>query len=594
MSNRDLSLALRLYADSARFVQGLVQGERGVKNFAQGAKREFDAVRQSLNSIQGQLAALGLTTGTVAALMKSAHMDKSLGQIGQTAGVSRDKVEGLRGELFSMASQTGQQVDSLQASFSNAVQSGLNFKEALPVVGATNVAMAVTGAAADRLTSSLTVAGTAFNFDLSKPGLALQLLDKMTVAGRQGNAELENLSDIFARVGVNAASAGLGFDQTLAFIEGLSMVERQPERLATLADSTLRLFTNGHYMKEAAKAIGVKFFEKDAQGRNQTRDPLAILRDIKKEYDKLTDDKSRFIFMQKAFGKDDLDTIKGLRTLFNGDMLDKISGFSADITGATGTLNRDLPGAISNAVDQTGRLKAELRKAADDFARPINDTIQRGIKWMLDGKDKGGMGMSGHEIVAGGTALAVGGVLAARYAPALLKRFGGTAAGLAEGKALEAAAGVTPVFVVNMPGAGFPGLPGSGGVEGPAKAAGRAKWLAPGALGSAAFAAAPLAAMYGVKSWAEDTRHDTSRVQGIREGVGTPLEKLLSFLGMNFGDKFEARRQANRDGLDTSAELKGEIQIKLSQDGAVTSVRATSGTRGVGLNVDAGPMMTGH
>ncbi|MCH2222849.1 MAG: phage tail tape measure protein, partial [Dechloromonas sp.] len=252
MSNRDLSLALRLYADSARFVSGLTQAEGKVRGFGQTARREFDTLKGVLGSLRGQLATFGVSVGAVTLGAQSARMDKSLTQIGQTAAGSRAEVEGLRRELFRMAGETGQNVDDLQVGFNNAVQSGLKFNEALPVIDATNKAMAITGASADRLTAGLTVAGEAFHFDLAQPGLALTLLEKMTVAGPLGNAELQNLSDIFARVGVNAASAGFGFDKTLAFIEGLSKVERQPERLATLADSTLRLFNNMKYMKEMA------------------------------------------------------------------------------------------------------------------------------------------------------------------------------------------------------------------------------------------------------------------------------------------------------------------------------------------------------
>lgn len=59
----------------------------------------------------------------------------------------------------------------------------------------------------------------------------------MTQAGFAGNAELEDLASIFGRVGNSAKNAGMDFTQTLAFIERLSLVERQPERLATLVDS---------------------------------------------------------------------------------------------------------------------------------------------------------------------------------------------------------------------------------------------------------------------------------------------------------------------------------------------------------------------
>ena len=172
MSSRDLTLSMRLYADTARFVAGMVNGERGVKKFAGGVKREFEALKGVLGSVEGKLASLGVTVGAVATIAQSARMDKGLTQIGQTAGASRQDVAELRRELFRMGVDTGRQVDDLQQGFNNAVQAGLSFREALPVIDATNKAMAVTGANADSLTGSLTVAATAFNFDLSKPGMA--------------------------------------------------------------------------------------------------------------------------------------------------------------------------------------------------------------------------------------------------------------------------------------------------------------------------------------------------------------------------------------------------------------------------------------
>jgi len=612
MSNRDLSLALRLYADSARFVSGLTQAEGRTRRFVGGVKREFESLKSALSSLQGQLATLGVSVGTVATLAQSARMDKGLTQIGQTAGMSRSEVEKLRQELFRMAGETGQNVDDLQTGFNNAVQAGLNFREALPVIDATNKAMAVTGASADRLTAGLTVAATAFQFDLAKPNQALTLLDKMTVAGRLGNAELENLSDIFARVGVNAASAGMGFDQTLAFIEALSRIERQPERLATLADSTLRLFTNLNYMREAAKATRVRFF--DAKG--ERRDGVAILRDIKTQYDKLKTDKERALFVQQAFSKADLDTIKGVRTLLTGNNLDKIGEFTTEIRGAGGSIAKDLPAAIANAVDQTGRLKNELRSAADGFAKPINDTLQNVIKWGLDKKENGGLGLDGGDILLGGAAGALGLFGAARYGGkavgALAKRLGGTAAGVAEGKALEAAAGVTPVFVVNWPatmGGGLADLAGAAGAGGVAanagKVAGRAKTLAvlagglplsawgttAAGLGTAAAGVTAAGAVgYGVGTginWAGEKLAKGTRFEGWgTDVIGGSIARVLAVFGNE-----EARRAIELTEKLRQAEVGGEIRVRVDQDGRLSSVSGVTVNPRIPINVDAGLTM---
>jgi hypothetical protein len=264
------------------------------------------------------------------------------------------------------------------------------------------------------------------------------------------------------------------FDTTLAFVEGLSMIERQPERLANLADSTLRVFTNMRYMAEAQKATGIRFF--DTKG--QRRDAFAVLEDVRAKYQTLTTDKQRADFIQKAFGRTDLDTIKGLKTLLTGDNLDNVRKFALEIGKAGGTLKRDFNEATRNLFDQTGRLKNALTEAAEAFTIPLNKGITAAIKKLMDPKKEGGMELSGGQIAGGGAAALGAGYLAYRFGGKALKgvlgKLGGTAAGIAEGKAIEAATGVTPVFVTNWPAGGMAGS----AVQTAAALAGKGGWLA--------------------------------------------------------------------------------------------------------------------
>lgn len=581
--SRELTLSMKLYADATRFISGLSSGEGGLRRFSSTAKREFDALKGTLNSVEGKLASLGVTIGATAAIMQSARMDKSLTQIGQTAGTSQSEVNGLRKELFRMSKETGQPVDDLQQGFNNAVQAGLKFKEALPVINATNKAVAVTGAQADILTGALTVAATSFDFDLAKPNTAVKLLDQMTVAGRLGNAELENLSSIFGRIGPNAASAGFGFETTLAFIEGLSQIERQPERLATLADSTLRLFTNLKYMKDAQKSTGVKFFDADGS----RRDAFKVFADIKKQYDKLDTDKKRALYIQKAFGNADLDTIKGMRILLSGDMLNKVKSFSGEITNASGTLEKDLGKAIDNSVDQVGRLKTALREAADGWSRPINDTISKIINTTMKPKKDGGLGMDGNDMALAAGGGVIGTLLAARYGGkavgALAGKFGNMGTGVATGKALETAAGVTPVYVVNMGeggmGSTLPGIPGIG--DKVAKTAGAGSLLSKLSLGSAALGAAPLALMYGATQMAGDTSKDKERASALLRFT-EKLNKLFSY----DPDKAQREWRARKD-----QELNGTLTVKVDSDGRVVGTSLKTNQPGLKINMANGPYM---
>lgn len=451
----NLTLSLTLLLKNGKLLSGLQQSQGSIGRFASGVKTELNSLKNHFNSIAGRIAQIGVSVSAVKQIMDSAKLDQSIARIGDTARATKAQIAALREELFSMAKKTGNGVEDLKSGFDSLIASGQSWDEAFASIKAINVAMASTGASGKTLADALTVASTAFNFDLSKPGEALKFLDEMVIAGKEGRAELEALADIMSRIGVNSASAGMNRQQSLAFVETLSLIERQPDRLATLADSTLRLFNNQNYSKAAEESTGVKFFNKDGS----RREVMTVITEMKYKYDNLKSDKERNQFIFDAFGKADLDTQKGIKTLFTGDSIQKFEDILKQISLSEGTLSNGLSAAIDNAVNQTGRLKAAMREAADGFAKPINDAISNAIKYLMDPKSEGGLNLSGKEMIGGAAAATVATYLAAIFGGKAIKgianKFTGIGEGVAIGKALESAAGVLPVFVVNMPAGGL-------------------------------------------------------------------------------------------------------------------------------------------
>jgi len=443
------TVGVKVDGNVSQYLNATRQAEQATRSFGKNAKAEFDKLRQAWGSYQGQLATLGLSAGMVQTAKNAALLEKTLTQVRLTAGMSAQEQTDAYRNMFALVRANGGVMEETVGGFNNLVQAGLKYQEAMKATEAISVAKAVTGANDQALSGGLTVGAANFGFDLAKAGVAKQMLDEMTVAGRLGNAELQNLSDIFSRVAQRAQTAGMSFQTTLAFIEGMSQIERQPERLATLVDSTMRLFTNAHYAKESEQATGVKFFNKNGS----RRDSVAVLEELRTKYQKLTTDAQKFSFVSKAFGKADLDTQRGIAALLGGKGLENIRDFEQQIKRAGGTLDKDLQTAINNAADQSSRLKNTLREAAEGFARPLNDALSRSIKYMLDSKKDGGMGYSGAQVAGAGAALAVGGYALTRFLPAALQkltgRAGGLAVGVATGEALKAASGVMPVYVVN-------------------------------------------------------------------------------------------------------------------------------------------------
>ncbi|MGI1672233.1 MAG: phage tail tape measure protein [Neptuniibacter sp.] len=595
-----LTTSLILNLQNNQFMRGLRQSGHGVNAFTNKSERELRSLRQEFKQLTGgvlgnfrnEIVAIGAAWSGLQIAKESALLDKNLTRMSQTAGVARSETKELRKELYELQKQYGVTVDSSRRSGENLLQSGLDWTQALKANQAIAPATAVTGADSNVLASGLSVGSKIFGFDLAQVGVATDLLDKMTVAGRAGNAELEDLSSIFSRVGVNAKSANLDFDQTLGFIEQLSLFEKQPERLATIADSTLRIFTNLKYQDKVSQRLGINFYGKDGN----RRDTFSVIDDIAQLYQKQKNDQQRDALIGAAFGETDLDTQRGIKAFLSGDSVAGAKAITEQIRNATGTIDRDLKDALDNGVDQTARLRGALGQAADSFAQPINNTISNLIKYTLDNKDQGGLGLDGADLMLGGAGALIGAGALYKYGGRAAKSFfgkgGALVGGVAAGKALEEVAGVTPVYVVNMPGGmgSMPGMPG--GIPGISGTAGKVHttvskamatagmvggtkisklpWLGAGAMG---WAGLGLTAAGGAGYLAGDQIYEHGlKGTDLSDDIGRAIAKTLAFFG----------NDSAQSALD--AEQKALAHLKVEVDDNRVTVRSVEAT---GMEVDA-------
>lgn len=561
------SLIVRIIADANRYTHGMNAAAGATRRFAIRAKSEFDRVRNMMGSMRGQLASLGLGVGAVKIIVDTASFERDMRRLQVNIGASRAEMEAWRKEAFENQKNYGTSVgdqkdlaDSLQAA-------GLEMTAIRQAASPVSKALQVAKTSADSLGKALGVAQEQFKVDLNNQKETADLLDKMVVSGRLGNAELENLPDIFARVGGRAKEANFNLDQTLALVEVLSKSEPQSDRLSTLVDSTLRVFTNAKYMREASKATGVGFF--DTQGAR--RNPIDVIADIKKAYDRLTTDAQRNQFLDKAFGKTDMDTQRGLKKALEEGTLGLIEQYHREIASASGTIDKDLKTAMDNATTQASRLKGALQEAVENgFARPIGDAFSAGVKKMMDSSEQGGWGLSGNQMLAGSAAGMMGTYALGRVGKGVIGKLGrnvsGTAAGVVQGKVWEQA-GVQPVYVVNMSeggmGGGMGDLPGNAGkAGGAARAAG---WLRAAKFGGTlTLAAAPLAAMYGVSEWASQRDKYDERAAGMVDFSNTMEKWARQIFGIKTGrEKYLGARIEQLK--ETSPKAAAAYQIELTQ-----------------------------
>lgn len=461
-----------------------------LKTVAAGVRQEFDRIKSLGSSAQGQLAGLGVGVGIVAGLSGSARLDRQLIRTKQTADMSPAQKDDWKKEGFRIAKDYGLSRESVDSGFNTLIASGVKYDPAKKTADAIGQASTITGADSAVLGKAVVAAASAFNIDLNEGNAALELLQKMTVAGRLGNAELENLSDLFPKIGGVASAAGMSIEQALAFTEALSKVELQPDRLGTLAESTLRVFSNKQYRDQITKSSGVGFFNKDGSSKN----PVAVFEELKRKYSAMKTDAERAKFMGIVFKGMDQDTVRGMRSMLTGDRLDDFRNGTAELKKAEPIFNNDLKENTQSASGTAARMKATLGEAIDRMATPINKSFADMGSYLLDD-----LNLSGEQMLLGGAALGVGGYYAGRGAKAgagtlLNKVMGGpeTLKNIAVGKVLEEATGVTSVFVTNWPnnmqtGAGVPDLPDGSPSSSKGKSGGFiAPWLAPVALAASA------------------------------------------------------------------------------------------------------------
>lgn len=466
-----------------RLAQNGGRSLRTLKTIATGVRQEFNRIKSLGSSAQGQLAGLGLGIGVVTGLTGNAQLDRQLIRTKQTADMTPEQKAEWRNEGWRIAKDYGVNREDVDSGFNTLIASGVNYEAAKKTADAIGQSTAVTGADSAVLGKAVVAGASAFNVDLNKDGAALDLLQKMTVAGRLGNAELENLADLFPKIGGAASAAGMSMAQALAFTETLSTVEMQPDRLGTLAESTLRVFSTKQYRDQVTKTSGVGFFTEDGRSKN----PEEVFGDLKRKYDAMKTDEQRAKFMGLVFKGMDQDTVRGMRIMLGGDRLNTFSKQSKEIAGAAPVIGLDLKENTDSTSGTAARVKATFGEAIDRMATPLNKGFADMGRYLLDD-----LNLSGEQMLAGGAALGIGGYYAGRGAKAgagaLLNKFMGgpeTLKNIAVGKVLEEATGVTSVFVTNWPGGtplggGVPDMPGGKGKPGGFIA----PWLGPVAIGA--------------------------------------------------------------------------------------------------------------
>lgn len=471
MSNKNLSVALMLTANASGLDAGLRHGQSSVKQFTSGVKREFDALGSAWRSTMGKVGLIGGGVG-VGLMLKQAtstfgQAEHDLRAMGNAGDLSSRQLSTVQRELLGTAQKTNQFRQELIGGLNVLVSSGMEFERARTLIEDVGYAATASGASIEDLSK------TAFALDTNLkvlPSDMRKALNILTVSGFSGAFELKDMARYFPVITAQIGKLKMEGPKAAASIGAALQVAKMGAGTQEEAATNLQNYLMKLTMKDTTKNFEKEFnvdWEKEFKKFLKTEDPLlASAQFIAKKVG--TDPFN----IQKVFG--DQQVLNFLNPMLK--FMDKYKEFRDKSVNDKVTINRAYQANMDTGVEQWKRMNINMQ-AVVQSSETLNSIWSKGNELLKATNDRlSDKSVTLETLVGGGAALAAGTYIGGRIFKGVTGKMfaslGGTAAGVAVGKGLQEAAGVTPVFVVNMPAAGMGGgsvidkLPGAGGAGG--------------------------------------------------------------------------------------------------------------------------------
>jgi TP901 family phage tail tape measure protein len=450
-----LKISMKILADASQAVAELGKLKSPILNVGGNLSQMFG--QQALDSLKKYT-------------FEAAKLNKELTRISQVTGTQTTGGVGIMNKaIFEAAKKTGIEYEDILSGYGKLASAGIGLDEIKNSMENITKAAVVSKATTEQLGNAVLVASKSFNLDMKTDSAVM--LDKMYKAGKLGNAELDKLSTILGRVGPMAKLAGLGLEETLAFIEGMASSMEGEEVVATMSKSVMRMFNDPKTRKAVEKATGAQFFNADG-GRNNVFDIFGAIQD---KYLSFDNDQGGSRFFEKTFEGVGQREKEGLLSILNDQgSVDKMRDMFERIRDASGEINKDMSDLMKNVYAQTNRIKATWReiatlsgKTADGFLAPI---MQKGVDAAQEKIDPkiasyaltGGMAILGGMAIASQIKIFKDLLTKGTLKDAALGKVGNAASGVLEGE-MWRKMGVTPVFIAGAASGVFSGGAGLGG-----------------------------------------------------------------------------------------------------------------------------------
>lgn len=454
-TNRALNKQSFSLSRTAQDVRGYLRDVGKASKANRVFSRSAQAVGRGLDNMGNRWTALGGGAVAVGTGHMLVGLEERLERLGIQARKPAEEIAKLKQQIYEVAEAPDIRIDPTQLldAVDRIVEKTGNYE--LAQQNLANIGRAVSGAGASGNDIGSLVADYWQKFNIETPDEMFQQLDLMVKQGKEGAFTLQALATEGENVTAAYANTGRSGAEAIREMGALLQVAKQTkgtysETVEAFQSSIEDMLSN----VDKVEAIGVDIWDQDAldKGINKMRSVPTIIKEI------ITNTNGNPLELQKIFGEVGILPVARLAVEYqksgNFDELDRYLQLTADGT----ELTQDSERAAKTAASGINALTTAWKKFADEeLTGPIKSLTE-----LIDGIESDtlntGLKIGGGAAVALGTAVAGKKVFdVGRKAAGLFGRGKKPVNSNAKGNGFGGfgGAGVTPVFVTNMPGVGL-------------------------------------------------------------------------------------------------------------------------------------------
>jgi len=533
--------------------------ERSFNQMTEGLRKGGKGLLAAYELKKGLAPAVGLASDLQAGVIR---LKTELYESGKAARLTKKELAEARKTAFAVQAQTPFDMTQVIDTITRLKKSGALFQDAIGEYGAAAAASYLAaleeGLDPAQAGKILIAIGTPFEVEANK---YMDLADTLVRVSSAATTDVEQLGQGFSYAAGPAAQMRSNIENTALALALLSKYGREGTRAGTSYTQFLYGLTGK--TPQARKAIAglnqefgnqLQFFDE----RGKMRHIVDIAERLRATVGQIESTPKRMNILKMIFGEEGAPVAMALLSegknsieaiaesaekamTIQQRMAEVMEGYGKSLDALKGTSSSTIAALFRPALDPLKKLVDGTNKLVENIGKLAmeEESVLPEITTGAAGLALGGLTAYGiYHLAKGGRGLfgvlkGVGGIRG------LLTGRGGVAAGIATGKALEKAAGVTPVFVTNWPSSMTVG----GGVAASATSTGFGYWLGkkgaalkgalPGLLATAGRSA-PLLALAGAYSWgtykigeifANKAAEDLSRYEQpgfLQTALGTP------------------------------------------------------------------------